>query len=469
MKWRLLSVSMSVGICVNLSSACKSNLKEDSLELAASGPIAIYEANKPRKCEPSKATLFKNSKAEILKPITIKGEVKEIFLKANGHYAVIMNPNADTDAMKFIPVFIEKRGNSRADYCEMKPARIKFMLQPSSAELKAKLAKRKDNWQTIGVSPEEHSKLIELLPKGASNEQKLQAYYEEFISLRKGGAAPEEGFPQEKISFFGQMGDDVKLVTHCGKGEVEELGGPDYKTQREHLLNEFYIYRILNDFKTTFIKTSLLDITYEQPSLGEKMSFEGNTNVVGFLRESKSRLADRCSLNVEGKTKGHNMVSVQQNHFMSNLIASKDYQLNGHNSEILFDSEGKAVYSTYDFDLSGIWGEIFVKNPGTIEDNAKRFSEFLGQKADNITILSQSLFVIGQIKKIRSKIEDAEKVINPKAAKDKQKFVRWINAYEPVLVDFINKNRVNHSEFIDAVEAYQKVNQAKESAFDPEG
>jgi hypothetical protein len=257
------------------------------------------------------------------------------------------------------------------------------------------------------------------------------------------------------------MGDDVKLVTHCGKGEVEELGGSDYKTQRENLLNEFFIYRILNDFKTTFIKTSLLDITYEQPNLGEKMSFEGNTNVVGFLRESKSRLADRCSLRVEGKIKEHNMVSVQQNHFMSNLIASKDYQHDGHNSEILYDSEGRAVYSNYDFDLSGIWGEIFVKNPGTIEEKSKRFSEILDKKADNITILSQSLFVIGKIKKIRSKIADAEKVINPKATKDKQKFVRWINAYEPVLVDSINKNRANHSEVIDAVEAYQKKQSSK--------
>ena len=453
----------------SILTSCKSRPAEDFNLLADNGPIAIYDANKPRKCESSEATMFKNSNAEILKPITIKGQVKDIFQNAVPHYAVIMNSNENNDLKKFIPVFIEKRGNSRGSHCEMKPTRIKFMLQPADPKLKAKLAKRQDEWGSTGIGPEEHEKIIASFPQGASDDQKLQAYYDAFMAITNGRGEPGEGFAQEKTTFFGQMGNDVKLVTHCGKASWEELSGPDYKTQREHLLNEFYIYRILNDFKTTIIKSSLLDITYEEPKLGDKLNFDGNTNVVGFLRESRSRLAERCGLKTEGPGVETNEVSVQQSDFLNNLFRSLDYGLQGHNTELLYDTDGKAVYSTYDFDLSGIWTETYFKNPGKIAVQAQRFGEFLAQRAGNVTIISQAMFVIGKLPKIKKKIAEAEKVINPRAAKDAQKFVKWIEAFEPVLVDFINKSRADNGPFIEAIEAQQKKDKVKENRPDPEG
>jgi hypothetical protein len=463
-RWALLSVVVST----NFLLSCKSRTEDEFSLLADAGPAAVYEANKPRKCESSEATMFKNTTAEVLKPITIKGEVKEIFQNAVGHYAVIMNPNSANDLQKFIPVFIEKRGNSRGTYCEMKPTRIKFMLQPADPKLKAKLAKRKDNWQGIGITPEDHAKLVESLPKG-SDAEKLQAYYDGFIASQNGRGQPGDGFAQEKTNFFGQMGDDVKFVTHCGKSEWEELSGKDYKTQKEHLLNEFYIYRILNDFKTTIIKTSLVEVTYELPKLGDKLSFEGNTNVVGFLRESRSRLADRCDLLTEGAGNGTDEVSVVQSDFLNNLFVSLDYGLQGHNTEMLYDKAGKKVYSTYDFDLSGIWTETYFKNPGTIEEKAQKFATFINDRADNVTVVSQVMFILGKMPKIKKKIEVAEKAINPREAKDKQKFVRWINAFEPVMVEFIKNSREKHGPLIEAIEVIQKREQAQDKKPDPEG
>lgn len=462
-------------ILTGLTHSCKTSLEEDSLLRAADTPeVALYKSLKPRTCESSESSMFKNSIAEVAKPITIKGDIDAIFRSHKPNYAVILNPNSKDDESKFIPVFIENRGNSRASYCEIKPVRIKFMLQPADPKLISKLAKREDDWKKVGISHEAHQKIISGFAAGMSDSEKLQAYYNAFIESQPKDNTAGVGFAQAKDSFFGQMGNDVKFVTHCGKPSgFPVLGGPNYEVQREHLLNEFYIYRIINEFKTTIIKSSLLEVTYELANApGNAVSFDGTTKVLGFLRESKTRLADRCDLLTrhEQGVREDNAISRVQSDFINNLFVSLDYGLDfEHNTELLYDAEGRSVYSTYDFDLSGIWTEEYGKNPGPIEDQAVRFRDsFLASYIGNETMISQVLFIIGKMAKIKAKIEVAEKTINPRASASKKKFVRWIEAFEPVLVDFIAKNEATHGAFIAAVKAHQVKNKRKDDAPEPE-
>ncbi|MEI8025857.1 MAG: hypothetical protein WCI18_05885 [Pseudomonadota bacterium] len=464
--------------------ACKfrNDQASDLLGEADSPEIQKYKQLKPRSCESSKAELFKNKKAEIPKKIMIKTDIDNVFKiqGAASTFGVIYDPSAALEINKFIPVAFEGRGNSRASLCEMKPSRIYFMLQPSSPEDIQKLALRPqgrmgaDNWKTIGIAPETHKKIIDdMNASGIQGDQKRrQFYYDAFVASQVNQTVPKDGFPQDKSSFFGQVGDDLKLVTHCGKTTQAEWGGKDYPEQQAHLLNEFYIYRLLNEWKSTIIKTSLLDITYVRAASQEAMDFEGHSSALGFLRESRTKLANRCGLLSELPANtgnaGRDEVSFTQANFLNHLFVSLDYSADfAHNSENIYDSSGKEFVTTYDFDLSGIWSETYFKNPGTIEQNAENFKDFLSEKIGDEKYLTQVLFVLGKMKKINDKIDKIEAVINPNAAPEQKKFVRWIKAFEPVLRGFVESHRATHGPYIEAVEKFQAKSQNEQP--DPEG
>jgi hypothetical protein len=476
----LIKISKLTGpglaIALTFIASCKSRVSEDFSLLADVEFSSVYESSKPRKCEASKATMFKNSTSELEKPITIKGNVTDIFKNAKPQFAVIMDHRASSDARRFVPVYIENRGNTRGTDCEIKPVRIKFMLHPSDAELKAKLALRRDNWKATGITSEEHSRIISSFPQGSSNDQKLQLYYDAFIASQNGRPAPENGFSQDKDSFFGQMGDDVKLVTHCGKAEWEELSALTYKLQRERLLNEFYIYRILNELKTVIIKISLLGLTYEEARSSQKLTFDGQTNVIGFLRESRSKLASRCGLNEEplNASPDVDIVSETQTKLFNQFVLSLDYNFNqaqsnrnSHNIEILYDPKGnKKVYSSYDFDLNGIWKEHYDLPEDTYKDSARKFGVFLGTYVGNPIMIPQVTYLLSKLEKIKQKIATAEKVINANANEKEKKFVAWIAEFEPILYEFINLNRKDHGALIDAIRASQMKSKANDSPLD---
>ena len=444
--------------------------------------IQKYKQLKPRSCEASKANIFKNRNAEIPKKITIKTDIDKVFRVrgAQSTYGVIFDPSAALDINKFIPVAFEGRGNSRASLCEMKPSRVYFMLQPSSPEDIQKLALRAkermgaDNWKSIGIAPETHKKIIDDMNAGGvqGDQKRLQFYYDAFVASQVNQTIPKDGFPQGKSTFFEQVGDDLKLVTHCGKANQKEWGGQDYAEQKAHLLNEFYIYRLLNEWKSTIIKTSLLDITYVGAASQEAMDFEGHSSALGFLRESRTKLANRCGLVSEKSANvanaGRDEVSFAQSVFLNNLFVSLDYSVdNAHNSENIYDTSGKEFVTTYDFDLSGLWSETYFKNPGTIEQNAENFKNFLTQRVGDDKYLTQVLFVLGKMKKVTDKIDKIEAVINPKATPEQKKFVRWIKAFEPVLRGFVENHRATHGAYIEAVEKFQAKSQNEQ--VDPEG
>ena len=466
--------------------ACKINNDQTTSLLAEvdSPEIQKYKQLKPRSCEASKARLFKNKIAEIPKKIMIKTDIDRVFKRegAWSTYGVIYDPSAATDLNRFIPVAFQGRGNSRASLCEIKPSRIYFLLQPSSPEdiqkLELKQADRPgaDNWKTVGISPEAHKKIIDdMNASGVQGDQKrLQFYYDAFVATQATQASPDDGFPQGKSSFFEQVGDDLKLVTHCGKTNQVPWGGRDYAEQQAHLLNEFYIYRLLNEWKSTIIKTSLLDITYVGAASTEPMSFEGHQNAFGFLRESRTKLANRCGFLADRDPKYWGIpavkdeVSFVQGDYLNHLFVSMDYGLDSeHNAENIYDSSGKKFVTTYDFDLSGIWSEAYRKSPGTIEQIAEKFKTFLEARNGDDKYLTQVLYTLGKIKKINEKIDKIEVVINPNAPPEQKKFVRWIKAYEPVLRGFVESHRASHGAYIDAVEKFQAKSQNEQP--DPEG
>lgn len=468
MKVLLIAVSIGTSSSCKIASQNASELYDDE----DSPEIQRYKKFKPHTCESSKATQFKNSRAEITKPITVKTEIQNVFgtQGAQATYGVIYDPSATEDLKKFIPVAFESRGNSRAIICEVKPARIYFLLQPTAAQDMQKLDSRPYDWRKVGLSFEGHKKIIDDMNNaGIQGEpQRLQFYYDAFKATQAGQDRPRDGFPQEKTTFFGQMGDDVKLVTHCGKTSRAEWGGRDYVEQRAHLLNEFFIYRLLNEWKTTTIKTSVLEITYVDANTLVPKVFEGRNSAPAFLRESRSKLASRCGLLPEKTpTTARDEVSYLQADFLNRLFISLDFSTEGHNSEFMFNDQGVKFVTTYDFDLSGLWTETYAKNPGTVEQNAEKFRNFLNGKNGDEKYLSQVLYFLSKMKKISKKVEEIEHFIDPNSPPEQKKFVRWLKAFEPVLRGFVENNRATNGPFIEAVERFHS--RTQNEAADPEG
>jgi flagellar biosynthesis/type III secretory pathway chaperone len=142
---------------------------------------------------------------------------------------------------------------------------------------------------------------------------------------------------------------------------------------------------------------------------------------------------------------------------------------NSHNIEILYDPKGnKKVYSSYDFDLNGIWKEHYDLPEDTYQDSTRKFGVFLGTIAGNPIMISKVMYLLSKLEKIKQKIATAEKVINASANETEKKFVGWITEFEPILYEYINLNRKDHGALIDAIRASQIKSKANDGALDRE-
>ncbi len=452
---------LSLAACRTADSALKDGEPEPVDPAAPVDPnVAKYKQFKPLKCASSKATLFKKGAPETPKHIAIKTNFDAVFSQSSTAYGVIMNIDATDPLLKFIPVYTEKRGNSRGTYCELKPLRFTYLLQPKEDAIRQKLVAAGVDL-TRGVTPEAHAKIMEDMTAAnlPGDAEKLQFYYDRLIAAMQGQPTPAIGFPQDSTSMFFRTGDDIKFVTHCGKTTWPELSGLNYHEQRKRLLGEFYLYRIVDEFKSTFIKTSIADVSYYPHASNEPMDFEGNKAVVSFFRESKSRMADRCDLKSEPPTPGQNFpankVSVTQAEFVNNLLDSLDFVLQGnHNTESIY-SASESYYSPYDYDLAGVLTDTYFKNAGDWPVKRARFKQFLAQRLNNEFVIAQVMNFLGKLPKVKVQITQGEKAMYGAEENPANRLSRWLTEFEPELRAYIEANRAANGPYIAAIEALQ--------------
>jgi hypothetical protein len=263
--------------------------------------------------------------------------------------------------IEYNPVILSRRGNSRGMYCEFPPLRLKFVDEQTRARLEQSLADQ-------GLAP--------------GSDEYLAKYYEIFKMDPLNEKALEHA---QGAGAFAHLGDDVKLVTHCGKTSLGDmLSGQTTELQNQRLLAEYYIYKILEPLKFTVESARLAHITYlkeDGTSLFSEKDKDANGQEVdfklAFFREPPKSLAQRCGLISKLKTKTpqevleQDPVSYFETDFINKMIGNSDYGLGGsHNINRLYSKDEKTVFfGAYDFDLAAM-----AKNNLTEDDFRYRVS-----------------------------------------------------------------------------------------------
>jgi len=371
----------------------------------------VINKYRPLECKQSSSPLFQDNSNDILK-LEIISDFKhineEIYSETGGDSGIISY--ADKNGVKrYIPVFIKDRGNSRRDFCEWVPLRITF----ENSNIKDSL-----------------DKLLKNIP---SDNERLVKMYQQLKSIRKNN--PLTKGVSQKNNIFSKLGDDVKLVTHCGKSTWKRVGGDTREEQEQRLLQEYYIYKILDQMNTTILKIRLAEITYRDP--------DGNIILTrkAFFREPKSRLAKRCGLSnkpySDVENKEINDISWFQLELYNEFVYFKDYGRDGRNVNMLYRKDGEIFVGPFDFDLSGIIVPDYRPNSNTMEKNLQDyFQSWIKLHDGNEMAIVQIFFLVNKHNKMRSIIENS--LLNKK---NKTHMLLWFDSYMNTLKKFIEWNK----------------------------
>lgn len=262
-----------------------------------------------------------------------------------------------------LPVLLSGRGNSRGSYCAFKPFRIAFTTNELAQEIEQALLQR-------GVRPE--------------SKDYLAQYQKEFLATQYDEKT--EGKPP-KNGLFDDLGDDVKVVTHCGQnnyGAGDWPGGRTELDQDNRLLMEHYLYEIINQTKLPVEATRLAHIKYYDTQ-GAPLFKDNNGQVkakLAFFREPPTSLAKRCDLLskppqgvlappvVNGRGVEYDEDSNAALSIVNKFVGNSDFGVGwagdkqGHNVNYLFDKQGRKYLGAYDFDLAHA---VTMERSGTIE------------------------------------------------------------------------------------------------------
>lgn len=444
--------------CLSTSAKNSGLAKElDGQNVQPLSNLQVIEASKPLHCSASKATLFSDLSRDHIRKISIKTDLVGLVNQGTQDYSVlglVYDHEAENIYHRYIPAAFQLRGNSRKDYCRFPPLKVVFLLD-------TEIGPPAD----FGLPFEVHSEIVNEIEMGTEDisiNGKLNLYYNQLANYYSNKEIPTDGFSQPKDNMFYKLGDDAKLYTHCGSSVASGglMGGIDYPAQKSHVLAEFYIYEILNLLKTTILNVSLVDVQY----LVHDNSFEIVIDAdapdqkygVGFFIESVSKMAKRCGLQKDfSQPVSSNFVSEFQAALLSYFVVSLDFDAqNGLNIKHIFDQFGAKYYSPFDFDTSGIIVDIFHKNKGPIEDNQKRFIEFLEKSLGEQTAIVQILFLLDKKDQIKRLIDRAGPIIYPEVTPGSTRFHKWFDLYFSALEGFIEKSKPNFLELIQTTQNY---------------
>ena len=390
----------------------------------ANDAIARY---RPLKCKKSKSPLFRAGPSDLLE-LEIISDFRRInadtYDEEGGDSGVISYLDKK-NRRQYVPVFIKDRGNSRRDSCEWVPLRITF----ESPKVKKKLDR------SLGDSSRDGDRLVRT--------------YNELKAMRKG--VPLLKGTSQKDNIFRKLGDDIKIVTHCGKSTWRHVGGDTKEEQENRLLQEYYIYQVLDQMKSTTLKTRLAEITYRDPG--------GNLLLTrkAFFREPKSKLAKRCGLSNKSypgvAVKGFNKTSLFQLELFNQFVYSKDYDLEEEsNINVLYGKDGQKYVGPYDFDLSGIIAPEYRPNRKTVEENLKEnFQPWLKSRDGDEMAIVQIFFMVRKKAKMRNVLTSS--LLNEEK---KAHMLNWFDSYMAALEQFLERNRALKPELIKGLELWSR-------------
>jgi hypothetical protein len=378
----------------------------------------VVEEYRPLQCKRSKSPLFQAEANELLK-LDIIADFntinKEIYDDEGGDYGIVSYEDAEK-GRQYIPVHIKDRGNSRRDFCEWVPLRLSFEDPAIAAELN----------------------------KEIQGDDRLLKMYKKFKSMRR-NVPFTEGFSQKK-NIFRSLGDDIKLVTHCGKSTWKWVGGETQKEQEDRLLQEYYLYQVLSQMNSTILKTRLAEVTYRDPRGKELVTRKA------FFREPKSKLAKRCGFskrpysNVEDM--GINDTSWFQLKLYNAFIYFKDYGKDGRNVNMLYAKDGQTFVGPYDFDLSGIIAPGYRPNSNTMEENLEEhFKDWVNHHDGDEMSMVQIYYVVNNRERMRKVL--VESLLGEQ---ERTYLLAWFDSYMAELEKYIERNGVLMPELMDALQ-----------------
>jgi len=412
------SINVSVAEGVSTPSGEAVDMEQDLINRAEE----TYDRYKRLKCKKSKSPLFQAKPSDVLK-VEILADFKyintETYSEEGGDSGILLYQD-DAGKAQYIPVFIKDRGNSRRDYCEWVPLRILFESQDVRDELNGLLGRMPDN------------------------EKKMQKLYELLKAKRKDDRFID-GVSQ-KNNIFSKLGDDIKVVTHCGKSEWKRVGGDTKELQERRILLEYYIYQILDQLRTTSLKTRLAEITYRNPS-GKKILTRK-----AFFREPVGKMAKRCGLShkkdPDVKYQAFDAVSLFQLKLYNKFIYSNDYEIEERNTITLYAKDGRRYIAPYDFDLVGIIVPGYRPNGKSVEQfRVEDFQPWIESLEGNEMAIVQIAIMLHKKAKMRDVILNAVLM-----QKDKQHLLNWFDSYMRVLEAFMEKSRHTNPDLVKGLE-----------------
>ena len=408
---KLVGTVISIFFILAIPAAtCHALETKKKIEITGDSASAIIERYRPLHCKSSKSPLFQAGPNDLLRLDIISDFAhvnKETYSETGGDSAIISYLDKNGER-KYIPAFVKDRGNSRRDFCEWVPLRIIF------------------------ESPDIEKQLERTLKNIPPGEEKLVKMYRELKAIRKKPLTKGVG---QKDNIFRKLGDDIKLVTHCGKSTWKRVGGDTQEEQEERLLQEYYIYQVLNQLHSVTLKTRLAEVTYRDPA--------GNILITrkAFFREPRSRLAKRCGLSNHPypsiESNGINPVSWFQLELYNEFVYFKDYGRDGRNVNWLYRNDGQIFAGPYDFDLSGIIVPDYRPNSNSLEGNLQDyFQSWINLHDGDEMAAVQIFFIVAHKKSMRKVLE--ESLLNEKK---RTHMLNWFDSYMAVLEQFVKTNR----------------------------
>jgi hypothetical protein len=223
----------------------------------------------------------------------------------------------------------------------------------------------------------------------------LKQYYD---LLKAEGVDNAKSAKSPSHTIFSKLGDDVKIVTHCGNAYWEHVGGKDTAAQNTKIMSEYYLYKMLAEFRLPIESARLAHITYfnaDGTSAYSDINKSGGTDhfKLAFFREPPTSVARRCGLlSKKPENTGNDYygksdkASSFQADFVNKFAFNNDYTLAGQNMNKFYNKDGDIFYGPYDFDLSGVIDLNYPKNSDTIEGNVSDFIRYLSNEKQEWSI-----------------------------------------------------------------------------------
>ncbi len=386
---------------------------------AATALAGAQESYRPLRCGASGSPLFQAGPNDVLKLGIISDFEyinREIYSETGGDFGILSYSGGEGGRVH-LPVFIKDRGHSRRDFCEWVPLRIIFL------------------------DPELRQRLEERVPPEGDRPLRM---YRELKRLRK-GRPPDRGVAQ-KGDLFRKLGDDIKLVTHCGKSSWKRVGGDTRKEQEARLLQEYYIYQVLDQLGSVTLKTRLAEITYRGPDGGVMLTRKA------FFREPRSRLAKRCGLSKRPwpgvVERGIDATSWFQLELFNRFVYFRDYGRDGRNVNMLYRKDGWIFTGPYDFDLSGIIVPDYRPNGASLEENLRSyFGPWIAYHEGDERAVVQVFHIVKRRDRMRRVLEQS--LLDPER---RAHMLGWFDSYMAVLERFIETSRRLLPELVEELE-----------------